>query len=104
MSDYENRVRALVACQGISNSGDLQLLLADLDEARAICYAWERRCDEARADLARVTAERDKARREALESAIAVCEARVMGDNNREDAEAQRCATAIRALIDKEGT
>jgi hypothetical protein len=26
-----------------------------------------------------------------------VCEARHMGDNNREDAEARRCAAAIRA-------
>lgn len=37
--------------------------------------------------------------RVALEEAAKVCEARYMGDNNREDMEARRCAAAIRALI-----
>jgi len=36
----------------------------------------------------------------ALESAAAVCEARYMGDNNREDMEAKACATAILKLLD----
>jgi hypothetical protein len=31
------------------------------------------------------------------EACAAVCEARYMGDNNREDMEARRCAAAIRA-------
>ena len=31
------------------------------------------------------------------EACAALCEARYMGDNNREDAEARRCAAAIRA-------
>jgi hypothetical protein len=31
------------------------------------------------------------------EACAKVCEARHMGDNNREDAEARRCAAAIRA-------
>lgn len=31
------------------------------------------------------------------EACARVCEARYMGDNNREDMEAKRCATAIRA-------
>lgn len=31
------------------------------------------------------------------EACAKVCEARYMGDNNREDAEARRCADAIRA-------
>ena len=31
------------------------------------------------------------------EACAKVCEARYMGDNNREDMEARRCATAIRA-------
>jgi hypothetical protein len=31
------------------------------------------------------------------EACAKVCEARVMGDNNREDEEAKRCAAAIRA-------
>jgi hypothetical protein len=31
------------------------------------------------------------------EACAKVCEARYMGDNNREDAEARRCAAAIRA-------
>ena len=31
------------------------------------------------------------------EACAKVCEARVMGDNNREDQEAKRCAAAIRA-------
>ena len=31
------------------------------------------------------------------EACAAVCEARYMGDNNREDIEARRCAAAIRA-------
>ena len=30
------------------------------------------------------------------------CEARYMGDNNREDQEARRCAAAIRAMGDDE--
>lgn len=35
----------------------------------------------------------------ALEAAAMECEARYMGDNNREDVEAKRCASAIRNLI-----
>ena len=35
------------------------------------------------------------------ESCAKVCEARYMGDNNREDMEARRCAAAIRARSDK---
>jgi hypothetical protein len=34
------------------------------------------------------------------EACAKVCEARYMGDNNREDAEARRCAAAIRARGD----
>jgi hypothetical protein len=37
-------------------------------------------------------------RRAALEEAAKVCDSRYMGDNNREDMEARRCAAAIRAL------
>ena len=37
----------------------------------------------------------------ALEEAAKVCERRFMGDHNREDMEARRCAAAIRALIPK---
>ena len=33
-----------------------------------------------------------------------LCDARVMGDNNREDQEAKRCAAAIRANAPKEPT
>lgn len=33
-----------------------------------------------------------------LEEAAKVCDKRYMGDNNREDLEARRCAAAIRAL------
>lgn len=40
---------------------------------------------------------RAKAEREACAK---VCEARYMGDNNREDMEARRCATAIRNRAD----
>ena len=35
----------------------------------------------------------------ALEAAARECDARYMGDNNREDMEAKRCADAIRNLI-----
>ena len=35
------------------------------------------------------------------EACAKVCEARYMGDNNREDMEARRCAAAIRARSDK---
>lgn len=38
----------------------------------------------------------------ALEEAAMVCERRFMGDHNREDMEARRCAAAIRAMIPKE--
>ncbi len=38
----------------------------------------------------------------ALEEAARVCERRFMGDHNREDMEARRCAAAIRAMIPKE--
>ena len=43
------------------------------------------------------------ARRAALEEAAKVCEARYMGDNNREDLEVRRCADAIRALAAQTG-
>ena len=36
----------------------------------------------------------------ALEDAVQACDRRYMGDNNREDMEARRCAAAIRALRD----
>lgn len=35
------------------------------------------------------------------EACAKVCDARYMGDNNREDMEAKRCAVAIRARGDK---
>jgi hypothetical protein len=38
----------------------------------------------------------------ALEEAARVCERRFMGDHNREDMEARRCAAAIRAMIPQE--
>lgn len=41
------------------------------------------------------------ARRATLEEAAKVLEARIMGDNNREDQEAKRCVAAIRALGDE---
>ncbi len=41
--------------------------------------------------FAALVAERER------EACARVCEARHMGDNNREDAEARRCAAAIRA-------
>lgn len=41
----------------------------------------------------------DKAIALVLEEAARVCERRYMGDNNREDMEARRCAAAIRALV-----
>ena len=42
-------------------------------------------------------------RAQALEEAAKACESRVMGDNNREDGEAKRCASAIRNLGSKGG-
>jgi hypothetical protein len=39
----------------------------------------------------------EQARLEEREACAQVCEARYMGDNNREDMEARRCAAAIRA-------
>lgn len=38
-------------------------------------------------------------RKQALDEAAKVCEARFMGDLNREDLEARRCANEIRSLI-----
>lgn len=38
-------------------------------------------------------------RQQALDEAAQVCEARFMGDLNREDLEARRCANEIRRLI-----
>jgi hypothetical protein len=40
-------------------------------------------------------------RAQVLEEAAKVCDARYMGDNNREDMEARRCAQAIRDLKEK---
>ena len=39
--------------------------------------------------------------RMALDDAEKACAARVMGDNNREDAEARRCIAAIRKLCER---
>lgn len=44
-----------------------------------------------------------EARRQTLEEAAQACEARLMGDNGCEDAEARGCAAAIRALITLKG-
>lgn len=45
----------------------------------------------------------DKGYKTGIIEACSVCEARVMGDNNREDQEAKRCAEAIREHAAKEG-
>lgn len=60
---------------------------------------WRFWTDEARAAIAVL---RPALRAEALEEAAKVCERRFMGDHNREDMEARRCAAAIRNLIPKE--
>ena len=39
-----------------------------------------------------------EAQRQAYERAAKCCDARYMGDNNREDMEAKRCAEAIRSM------
>lgn len=41
------------------------------------------------------------ARADEREACAKVCDARYMGDNNREDMEAKRCAEAIRARANK---
>lgn len=41
--------------------------------------------------------------RAGMERAAAICSARVMGDNNREDGEAKQCAAAIRAETVSDG-
>lgn len=46
-----------------------------------------------------ITKAAQEATARALEAAAKECEARYMGDNNREDMEARRCADAIRNLI-----
>lgn len=56
-------------------------------------HTWS---DYARAAIAVL---RPALRAEVLEEAARVCERRYMGDNNREDMEARRCAAAIRALV-----
>ena len=72
-----------------------------------LAYAESRNPDgeEAAAAIERLTVERDAARAElaatrdkAIEECAAICGARYMGDNNREDREALACAAAIRAL------
>ncbi len=47
------------------------------------------------------TAAYHASRRAALEEAAKVCDSRFMGDLNREDQEARRCAAAIRKLGDE---
>lgn len=48
-------------------------------------------------DMARLERFADAAIALEREACAKVCEARYMGDNNREDMEARRCAAAIRA-------
>ena len=48
--------------------------------------------------IAELERQLEEARNQALEEAAKVCDKRYMGDNNREDLEARRCAAAIRAL------
>ncbi len=45
-----------------------------------------------------IEAIKQEVRDKALEEAAKVCDSRYMGDNNREDLEARRCAEAIRAM------
>ena len=47
---------------------------------------------------ANLDAIKQEVRDKALEDAAKVCDSRYMGDNNREDLEARRCAEAIRAM------
>ena len=52
-------------------------------------------------ELGSLRAENEKLREERasiIERCAKVCEARYMGDNNREDMEAKRCAAAIREI------
>lgn len=63
-------------------------------------YDFYKVCEGAAAELLRLHAENERLREAVLaerEACAKVCEARYMGDNNREDMEARRCAAAIRA-------
>lgn len=75
---------------------------ADDIEAKLLINAGVAHLDSFKARLGGAIANRlRQARAEALEEAAKVCERRFMGDHNREDMEARRCAAAIRALIPK---
>lgn len=65
--------------------------LDNLDTLNKIISDLRAERDALRADLA-------AARSKTIEECAAICDARYMGDNNREDREALACAAAIRAL------
>ena len=91
-NSYQNLVAALegqrsVLQRDLQNRREAVTTLQSEREANAILTAEN---DQLRAQLAlAVAAEREECAK--------VCESRYMGDNNREDMEAQRCAYAIRA-------
>ena len=74
MTTTRERLMALADATEFSGSG------SDCELARALALA---------------------AYRMALDDAEKVCKARVMGVNNREDAEARRCIAAIRKLCER---
>jgi hypothetical protein len=61
-----------------------------VNEMRQLAYLAQKQIEAGR----RTTPDREAI----IEQCARVCDARYMGDNNREDMEARRCAQAIRAL------
>jgi len=70
-------------------------LVAAAERDRMISEGW-RQCAQGQ-KTSQFCAAAEQVRREEREKCAKVCDARYMGDNNREDMEARRCAEAIRA-------
>lgn len=77
-------------------AAELRRLHAELEREKASRQAAQIENEDLKARIARSGAELQRAVLAEREVCANVCDARYMGDNNREDMEARRCAAAIR--------
>ena len=74
-------------------------LVAAAEREKMIAEGW-RQCAKGQR-VTQFCAATEQVRQEEREACARLCDARYMGDNNREDMEARRCADAIRARGEK---
>jgi hypothetical protein len=98
MSDLVKRLRDPSQC--VSWAAADRIIAEAADEIERLLDELSVCCELKREYQERLDAAIAKARADERERCAKLCESRIMGDNNREDAEARKCAEAIRQPVD----